>query len=621
MGKHLSAAHNVSISNAGAPVRNSPMLRSTPNQLRRIWVKRANGTPTTIMVLESDIFDDIKLAVCSKFPHSLGRYYDPADLQIQIRAELLDRPGSLRRITTKNNPAYRLMEASDGSFRSPTPTNYKVSLEPDQNVWEFLDEIFPNSMGISDAFIVDVETEAKETFQSSVPTPLGGRSYPRNDEYQSEQAILARPSSPQQQWMNQARLSPLSSMSESYHHPKPQRPIPMKQNVFGKNLSVSPVLSQRLSPLHQFGHQRSRSNPSQSPSTSFNLTSKTNNSQAVLLMPKNFSFGEQNQSSMKRYSLDENLTSKRDDRDSSRESDIGRISNVTNIGNENSPKQNIVFSSEEEQSKPPNSEKSNNQGSPGRSKKVASEPPTDRDVIGSRQQSTESRPQTRSTSTKASGKARGGKAIEKTINSSTFEKVLPLISVLVVEDNSINQAILGAFLRKHKIHYEIAKNGQEAVDKWRKGGFHLVLMDIQLPVKSGIEATKEIRHLERINRIGVFAEHELAGVGNGSPLAQEDEKLDLNVFRSPVIIVALTASSNSSADKNNALTAGCNDFLTKPVNLVWLQNKITEWGCMQSLINFDRWRAKGTIGNNNPEKLKMAPKPLSGQLERMLKAN
>lgn len=192
---------------------------------------------------------------------------------------------------------------------------------------------------------------------------------------------------------------------------------------------------------------------------------------------------------------------------------------------------------------------------------------------------------------------------EKTLNTSTFEQVLPSISVLVVEDNSINQAILGAFLRKHKIHYQIAKNGQEAVDKWRKGGFHLVLMDIQLPVKSGIEATKEIRFLEKVNRIGVFAQHELANSQAAGHLQiKEDQKLDLNVFRSPVIIVALTASSNSSVDKKNALTAGCNDFLTKPVNLVWLQNKITEWGCMQALIDFDGWRCKGN--SSTPSSIK-----------------
>ncbi|CQB89972.1 Signal transduction histidine-protein kinase BarA [Chlamydia trachomatis] len=159
---------------------------------------------------------------------------------------------------------------------------------------------------------------------------------------------------------------------------------------------------------------------------------------------------------------------------------------------------------------------------------------------------------------------------------------------MVVEDNAINQAILGAFLRKRKIHYQIAKNGQEAIDKWKKGGFHLVLMDIQLPVKSGIEATKEIRHLEKLNRIGVFHENEIGK----NVIINEEDRLTSNTFRSPVIIVALTASSNSSVDKTNALTAGCNDYLTKPVNLVWLQNKITEWGCMQALIDFDGWKDK-----------------------------
>lgn len=174
----------------------------------------------------------------------------------------------------------------------------------------------------------------------------------------------------------------------------------------------------------------------------------------------------------------------------------------------------------------------------------------------------------------------------------TTEKVLPSILVLVVEDNAINQAILGAFLRKHKILYQIAKNGQEAVDMWRMGRFHLVLMDIQLPVKSGIEATKEIRNLERLNHIGVFAENEYMHTNTE---VLPSDKLQTALFRLPVIIVALTASLNSLVDKKNALMAGCNDFLTKPVNLVWLQNKITEWGCMQALIDFDGWKSRGEM--------------------------
>lgn len=173
---------------------------------------------------------------------------------------------------------------------------------------------------------------------------------------------------------------------------------------------------------------------------------------------------------------------------------------------------------------------------------------------------------------------------------STVLGVIPPINVLIVEDNMINAQILEAFFRKRKLKYATAVNGREAVEKWRQGGWHLVLvrfqlswpwltpcqMDIQLPVMSGIEATKEIRRLERVNHIGVFSEDT---PDNISP----EDKLGDRLFPSPVIIVALTASSRES-DRNEALAAGCNDFLTKPVGAPWLERKAIEWGCMQALI-------------------------------------
>jgi osomolarity two-component system, response regulator SSK1 len=118
-------------------------------------------------------------------------------------------------------------------------------------------------------------------------------------------------------------------------------------------------------------------------------------------------------------------------------------------------------------------------------------------------------------------------------------------------------------------------------------------MDIQLPVMSGIEATKEIRRLERVNHIGVFSEE---AVDEPSP---EDELGDLP-FPSPVIIVALTASSRES-DRNEALAAGCNDFLTKPVGAPWLERKAIEWGCMQALIwtSFERKKKRGSMSANS----------------------
>lgn len=150
---------------------------------------------------------------------------------------------------------------------------------------------------------------------------------------------------------------------------------------------------------------------------------------------------------------------------------------------------------------------------------------------------------------------------------------VPPINVLIVEDNIINLKLLEAFVKRLKVRWSTAMNGRDAVTKWRTGGFHLVLMDIQLPIMSGLDATREIRRLERVNSIGVFsgsAGSAFASEGN-SPIGAngeegeptpEDKLVNMEVFKSPVIIVALTASSLQS-DRHEALTAGCNDFLTK----------------------------------------------------------
>lgn len=54
--------------------------------------------------------------------------------------------------------------------------------------------------------------------------------------------------------------------------------------------------------------------------------------------------------------------------------------------------------------------------------------------------------------------------------------VIPPINVLIVEDNPINQNILSMFFKRKKIKHQTAKDGQEAVEKWRTGGFHLILV-------------------------------------------------------------------------------------------------------------------------------------------------
>ncbi|KAI1327005.1 CheY-like protein [Xylariaceae sp. FL0255] len=182
------------------------------------------------------------------------------------------------------------------------------------------------------------------------------------------------------------------------------------------------------------------------------------------------------------------------------------------------------------------------------------------------------------------------KTIEAPSLAGLLDTAVPPINILIVEDNVINLRLLEAFVKRLKVRWQTAVNGREAVDKWRAGGFHLVLMDIQLPIMSGLEATREIRRIERVNSIGVFSSS-----ASSPPVevlaepAEEDKLANTEMFKSPVIIVALTASSLQS-DRHEALAAGCNDFLTKPVHFDWLQRKVKEWGCMQALIDFDGWR-------------------------------
>lgn len=112
--------------------------------------------------------------------------------------------------------------------------------------------------------------------------------------------------------------------------------------------------------------------------------------------------------------------------------------------------------------------------------------------------------------------------------------------ILVAEDNDSNFILMTYILKKY-YEFDRAKNGQEAVDMIENGTFDMVLMDIKMPVVDGLEATKAIK----------------------------EKHPDLP-------IVALTANAFDS-DRQLALQAGCNDFLSKPVSSELCLNTIRKF--------------------------------------------
>jgi PAS domain S-box-containing protein len=120
------------------------------------------------------------------------------------------------------------------------------------------------------------------------------------------------------------------------------------------------------------------------------------------------------------------------------------------------------------------------------------------------------------------------------------------IKVLIVEDNLLNQQVVGAILKKQGFDFDVAINGRLAIEKIKKEHYDVILMDIQMPVMDGYDATRQIRQMEK---------------ENGA------EKKSL--------IIALTANA-TSADRKKCLDLGMDDYLVKPFNYTQLQPILKE---------------------------------------------
>ena len=129
----------------------------------------------------------------------------------------------------------------------------------------------------------------------------------------------------------------------------------------------------------------------------------------------------------------------------------------------------------------------------------------------------------------------------------SIDNTLPSITrILLVEDNAINQRVASAMLNKLGFTIDIADNGIEAIDALKQITYSLVIMDLQMPLMGGLEATKKIR------------------------------KMETGTIDPDIPIIAMTANATQQ-DKMNCLNAGMNDFISKPVTIPALQELLNKW--------------------------------------------
>ncbi|MFH2059775.1 MAG: ATP-binding protein [Pseudomonadota bacterium] len=130
----------------------------------------------------------------------------------------------------------------------------------------------------------------------------------------------------------------------------------------------------------------------------------------------------------------------------------------------------------------------------------------------------------------------------KPVTIETVREELPLVPdvqnnalcILLVEDNIVNQKVVTSMLKKYGHKMITATNGVQAIELFEKDHFDLILMDIQMPVMGGLEATKKIRIIEKVRA-------------------------------SRVPIIALTANA-MKGDRQICLAAGMDDYLPKPID-------------------------------------------------------
>ncbi len=124
------------------------------------------------------------------------------------------------------------------------------------------------------------------------------------------------------------------------------------------------------------------------------------------------------------------------------------------------------------------------------------------------------------------------------------------LRILVAEDNPVNRKLIEMMFNSFGLHPNMAEDGKEAFEKVRDGNFHMVFMDLRMPVMDGIESTRKI----------------------------------VDEVKHRPIIIALTANSTEK-DRHLAIESGMNDFMTKPLKIIELKEMILKWQSVSEVLD------------------------------------
>ena len=130
--------------------------------------------------------------------------------------------------------------------------------------------------------------------------------------------------------------------------------------------------------------------------------------------------------------------------------------------------------------------------------------------------------------------------VEKS-SSEILHVIKPNLAILVAEDNEINIRVAQTIFSNLGFKIDMARNGNEAIEKVKSKNFDLIFMDLVMPERDGIQATVEMR-----------------GLG----------------YQMPIIAMTATASSKT---KSKAIASGMNDYIAKPVKIESLRNMLIKW--------------------------------------------